>query len=711
MKKIFRIAVMLMAVVTLFTTAVSASSAYATYTYSSSGFVLESPDAYSVDMIVDGEYMGIDLARPMDMVADAQGNIYLADADMNVIYILDSYYKHKATISNFVNEQGVPDGFSGPEGVFVNDKYVYVCDTGHNRIVMFNKADNTFAKTVAAPVSNLFEADDIYMPVALAVDTYGRMFIVSKTTTQGIIVMSDDGSFYGFIGAQKVTVDAMDMLWRMFRSSSEQAAEDQNVSKEYNNITIDDQNFVYATTSTIDEAVQQANISSKDGAYAPVKKFNASGTDVLRRNGFFAPSGEVNVKSDANAEYSGASTIVDAAVGPEGTWSIVDQKRSKIFTYDSEGNLLFAFGDKGALEGNMNSIASILYQGENKEKLLVLDKGNINLTIFRRTDYGDILINALADQNARLYDKAKQNWEDILKRNNNFDVAYIGIGKALLRDKDYNGAMEYFKASSEKSGYASAYKEIRKEWASDYFVLIPIIVVVVMIGLSMLLSYAGKVNKRAVLKVGTKSIGEELFYGFHLLVHPFDGFWDLKHEKRGSVRSGFIILIITIFAFFYESIGTGYLFASGDTGNYGSLYSSILSIGVPLILWVVANWCLTTLFDGEGKFGDIFTASCYALFPLPLFVVPSVIMSNFLIPDESGIISMIATIGYVWCGLLLVIGMMSTHGYSVGKNLLVCIGTILGMACIMFLAILFSTLLIKIVGLISNIWIEVGYRV
>ncbi len=707
MKKSLRIITMLVLAVMLFTTCVSASSAYATYTYSSDGFVLESPDAYSVDTIVDSAYMGVNIASPEDLEVGPDGNIYIADAAGQQIVVLDSYYKYKFSITNFVNEQGVRDNFLNPRGVFVNNEYIYVCDTDNSRIVIFT-LNGVFIKTVGQPESNLFEEDAIYKPVAIAVDTYGRLFIVSSTTYQGIIVMSDDGDFYGFIGAQKVSVSAIDALWKKFRSSSQEAEEDVYVSKEYNNITIDAENFIYVTTSTIDESVQQASIGSKDGAYAPVKKFNASGTDVLRRNGFFAPSGEVHVSTSKTAEISGASTIVDAAIGPEGTWTIADQKRSKVFTYDAEGNLLFAFGDLGSLKGNIGVLNAVTYQGDN---MLLLDKTAATITVFRRTEYGDILLNAIKNQNARLYDTAVDDWQEILKRNNNFDVAYIGIGKALARDGYYDEAMDYFRYSHEKEGrYAEAFKEIRKEWASKYFVVIPIVVVVVLLGLSWLLGYAGKVNKKASLKVGTKTIKEELLYAFHIMTHPFDGFWDLKHEKRGSIRSAFIILLLTIIAFFYQTIGTGYVMSQKDPDEFGSIYTAILSVAVPVILWVIANWCLTTLFDGEGNLSDIFTATCYALAPLPLFIVPSVILSNFLVPEEAGIISLISSIGWIWAGLLVFTGTMTTHGYSVGKNFIITLFTILGMAAIMFLAILFSTLMVKIVSLFSNIWVEISYR-
>lgn len=64
--------------------------------------------------------------------------------------------------------------------------------------------------------------------------------------------------------------------------------------------------------------------------------------------------------------------------------------------------------------------------------MLVLDKGNKSLAVYRRTQYGDVLLQALSNQNNRLYDKSLEDWQEILKRNNNFDVAYIGIGQALF---------------------------------------------------------------------------------------------------------------------------------------------------------------------------------------------------------------------------------------------------------------------------------------
>ena len=705
MKKIIRILLVAGALLMVLTTAASAAAPYSTYIYSADGFVMESPDAYVPDVVVDSEYIGKDandnyvkISGLKDVAIGTDNKVYLSDGVENKIYVLDSYYKYLFTITDFVNEQGVRDGFKGVSGLFVNDKYIYACDTDNNRIVMFDLKGN-FVKTVKQPESALFNTDTIYKPVAVAVDSYGRLFIVSSTTYEGVIVMSDTGSFYGYIGAQKVKLSAWEIFWRNVRPSS--ASDVQYVSSEYNNITIDDENFIYVTSSSLDE---DAQASATGSDYAPVKKLNASGSDVMNRKGFFAPNGEVKYSTDENDTVYGPSTLVDVAVGPQGTWSIIDQKRSKVFTYDQQGNLLFAFGDAGNQKGSIAAIKSVCYQGDN---MILLDSDSGSFTVYRRTEYGNILIKALENQNTGNYDAEVDDWTEILKRNNNFDVAYNGIAAAKYRDKDYEGAMQYYKDASNAEGYSKAFKEVRKDWMSKYFWVVPVVIIAAIVAIAKFAGFASKKNKAIALKVGQKNIKEELLYDFHVIVHPFDGFWDLKHEKRGSVRGSIIILIVTVLAVFYQGIGGGYLYSKGFSSAVGTL----LSILVPLMLWVIANWCLTTLFEGEGTFKDVFVASCYALLPLPLIIIPTTAISNALTLDESALVSMFNGIAFAWVGLLIFFGMMITHDYSLGKSFLTAIGTIVGMVFIMFFAVLFSTLLTKMISFIYGIVEEIQYRI
>lgn len=712
MKKVTSIICLVFVLVMLFSLFIlpaSAAKPYQTYTYGIGGYALYSPDAYTPLMTVDSGYMGLKDAidDPKDLVVDEQQNVYIADSKNNRVVVLDRYFKLKFTITDFINEYGIEDEFTAPAGVFVTNDTIYVCDTDANRIVTFDREGN-YKKIIPQPESNLFDDDAVYKPVACAVDQYGRIFVVSSTTYEGVIVMTSDGTLTGFIGAQAVTISAWQILWRRFQTDEQRELTQSYISTEFNNVTINAEGFIYVTTSSITESKVRGfinNMTNDNKKYSPVKMLNAAGEEIMRRNGFWPPAGEINFGSYDTTSTSGVSRIIDVAVGPEQTWSIIDSKRQKIFTYDFDGNLLFAFGDSGNQLGNLQSIKAITYQGDT---MLVLDGLNDNITIYQRTEYGNILIQALANQNARLYDKAIEDWTEILKRNSNFDTAYIGIGQALYRSGQYEEAMEYFQSAYDTSNYSDAYKEVRKEWISKYVLLIPLTIFIIIFAWSKFMKYANKINKRAATAGGKRNFKEELLYGFHVIFHPFDGFWDLKHEKRGSMRAAVIFILVTVLSFYYQSIGQGYVM--NPSGMYSSIFAQAISVLLPFFLFALANWCLTTLFEGEGSFKDIIIAMSYSLIPLIMTVIPATLLSNIVTKAEADIVELIVTFGFIWAGLLIFLGMMVTHDYSLFKGLTTTLGTIVGMAFIMFVGILFTTLLGKIIGFISNIIIEINYR-
>lgn len=710
-QRIISAAALLVALITLLAVPAGAVKSYQTYTYSSSGFALYSPDAYTPVTTVDSNYIGLDAKKgiedPRDLYVDDEDNVYIADAKNNRIIVCDRYYKLKYIISEFTNEQGVPDNFTNPSGVFVTKDRIFVCDTDANRIVTFNR-DGEFLAVIPEPEDEILEDDSVYKPVALAVDDYNRLYVVSSTTYQGIIVMSDTGEFICIIGAQKVSISAWDKVWRKIMSDTARAQQERIIPTEYNNIAIRDK-LIYVTTSSLDSKAQQNAIKtkSKKGDYAPVKLLNNSGDEVMKRNGFYPPSGEVDVgTSKTDGSKTGPSKVTDVAVGPEKTWSIIDENRSKVFTYDFNGNLLFAFGDEGTQLGNMSKIAAVVYKSDGT--MLLLDKSQKSFTVYQRTEYGDILINALKNQNERQFDRAIEDWTEILKRNSNFDTAYIGIGQAYSRNGNYKEALKYYEAAYDNENWSDAYKEIRKEWISKYILLIPVIAAAIITAVVLFFKYAGKVNKRAATAGGKRTFGEELLYGFHLIFHPFDGFWDLKHEHRGSLRAALVYVAAAVLTFFYQAIGSGYLV--NPHGSYTTIVSQAISVIVPLMLWVVANWCLTTLFDGEGSFKDIFIACSYSLLPLVLLIIPATIYSNFATTAELDVVSFVGTVAFIWAGLLIFTGMMVTHDYTLGKNFIISLSTIVGMGFIMFIGILFTTLLGKIISFVSNIIVEINYR-
>ena len=716
----------------LFTVGASASSAYQTYTYSIDGKALYSPDAYSASKTVGSADLAFasfypnasadslkkltKLDNPGDMVTDSEKKVYIADSGNNRIVVLSRYLELDYIISDFINDKGNPDSFTNPQGVFVvnpkdgNNGEIWVCDTDHNRLVVFDRVTFEFKKIIDQPQSQLFDSDAVYKPVAMAIDQYGRIYVVSSTTYQGIIVMDSEGEFVGFIGAQAVTISAWQILWRKLQTDEQKKVSAKLISTEYNNISITEDGFVYVTTSSIAESSVQGAINgkSKSGTYLPVKLLNPSGEEIMRRNGFWPPAGEIDYSTDSTDTYHGVSTITDVAVGPEKTWSIIDEKRQKIYTYDFNGNLLFAFGDKGSLLGSISNIEAICYQGDT---LLVLDKGNDGcIVVYERTKYGDLLIQAISAQNSLDYDEAIDCWKEVLQRNSNFDAAYVGIGNAMYRSGSYKDALAMYEVAYDTANWSEAYKEVRKEWMSKWFLLVIVLIVGVIVGVIKWFQYAAKVNKRVSTDGrAKKTFGQELIYGFYVIFHPFDGFYDLKHEHRGSVRASLVFIAVAVLTFFYQGVGQGYVL--NPTGKVTTIMTQLISVAVPLILFVLANWCLTTLFDGEGSFKDIFIATSYSLLPLPLLIIPTTIASNWVSSSEASIITFIGTVAFIWVGILLFFGTMVTHDYSMFKNFIIIFFTIVAMAVIVFIVLLFSMLLSKLVSLVTNLITEIQYRV
>lgn len=706
------------------TVTATAAVPYETYTYSTDGTPRRSPNAYipSSQRItasnmssetVKISYEGLAQPEYEDICTDSRGYVYIVDKANGQVIVLNNGYKAEMVITSFDSDTKRGDSLKSPQGIFVTDEYIYVCDTGNSRIVMFTH-DGNFYKSVRTNDEDMKPYKSfLFTPVSCAADRYGRLYVVSSDSTYGIVVMDDDGTFNGFIGAPKVTYSVMDMFFRRFQSAEERANAITHVATTFDSVSIDEDGFIFAVTSTIEEDKQMEAITSKSADYSPVRRLNSKGTEIMSRNGFFDCGGEVNVSKISVSDSAGVSKVTDIAVGPEGSWSLIDNRRSKVFTYDSNGSLLFAFGDTGTQKGNITNLSAIDYQYDpinQTHHLLLLDWTEKSITVYTRTEYGDLLIEALHNDNERNYSGAIEYWKKILESNNNFDAAYIGIGKAMYNSGDYEEAKEYLASAVETEYYAKALTQQNQLRLSKYPILILVIIaaaVAVIWLVVKVMGYAKRINYEGNFKK-THTYWEELMYSFYVVFHPFDGFWDIKHEKRGTVRGGLTIVGITCLAFYFQSIGRSYL--ANPEGITSTLITQILAVVVPVVLWSVANWCLTTLFDGEAKLRDVFVAACYSLSPLPLFLVISTLYTNISTTANDNLASLLVTIGYVWVAFLLFFGTLTVQDYSLGKNVVTTLGTIVCMVVIMFVMVLFGSLVGDMIIFISDIVTEISYR-
>ncbi|HOQ63862.1 MAG TPA: YIP1 family protein [Clostridia bacterium] len=203
--------------------------------------------------------------------------------------------------------------------------------------------------------------------------------------------------------------------------------------------------------------------------------------------------------------------------------------------------------------------------------------------------------------------------------------------------------------------------------------------------------------------------GKTLRYSLHVIVRPFDGFWDLTRERRGSMAAANFIVFMTLLTRILQLQYTSFLFVRVNWARI-NVFTQMLSILLPLLIWCVANWSLTTLFEGKGRMRDIYLGSAYSLTPYVLIQLPLILISNMVTVEEGAFYSVLSSISLIWCGLLLVVAMMMIHDYSLGKTLAFMVMSVFGMLVIIFVMMLFFSLVSDGIAYFVSLYKELSFR-
>ena len=131
---------------------------------------------------------------------------------------------------------------------------------------------------------------------------------------------------------------------------------------------------------------------------------------------------------------------------------------------------------------------------------------------------------------------------------------------------------------------------------------------------------------------------------------------------------------------------------------------------VPFVVYVVANWCLTTLFDGKGTLKDIWMGTAYAMTPYVIIQLLLIPLSNVVTVEEGAFYSVFGTFSLVWCGLLIVASVMMIHDFLLGKAFAALLFSGVGMLIIVFLLVLFFSLISDGFSYFYSIYKETVFR-
>lgn len=443
-----------------------------TYTFDYWGDVQYSPDTYTVAGVFTSAELGLEkkLSSPQGMFV-YEDYIYICDTGNNRILELQRTDKTELTLVREITEfMGAEvNTFNTPTDIAVSEEHFFIADKNNGRVLKLTK-DLQYVMEFTKPTDETFDQDLSFLPSKVAIDTADRVYCVGINVNKGLIKFEANGEFAGFVGATPVTYNWTDYIWKKIATKEQRAKMENFVPTEYDNLYMDYEGFIYACTTKVSEK------DLDSGAIDPIRRLNMMGKDILIRNGNWPVFGDIHWGTGGG--YTGPSLITDITSFNNDSYVGLDKVRGRLFAYDDQGRLLFAFGGNGNMDGYFKMPVALEHMGYD---LLVLDQQDCSVTLFTPTEYGSLIYRAIDEFRDGEYEASGNTWQEVINLNGNYDLAYIGIGRALLRQERYHEAMEYFELKLDDDNYSKAFKQYRKEWVEENIVMIVTALIIIVV--------------------------------------------------------------------------------------------------------------------------------------------------------------------------------------------------------------------------------------
>ena len=706
MRKLIKV-ILLSLLLVSFAASAAAITPYASYSYDEWNRSVSAPVGYTAGRTVYGAMTESGAWKEaQDLITTADGRILVADTGNNRILEYDADFNLLRTITEF-RRGGESLPLTGPSGMHLSaDGTLYVAMAKAAQAVVADLETLEVSLVIENLQHALLGSDFTFVPAKIGADNAGRIYILSTGCFSGLLQFSPQGEFMGYYGSNKVTVTAevlFQYYWKSIMTDEQRANMTSILPVEYSNLHCAPDGFVYASTVGTETPLNQ------------IKRLNPLGN-----NTFYARGGkEVNFGDYELATVKNVSTMVTLlptfvdVVTTEDCEFIyaIDRAYGRIFERDRNGNLISVFGALGNQAGTFKQPAAIALHGG---RVLVLDTGKSSVTVFEPTEYVALVHEAVLKYNAGEYAASRDVWEEVLRRNTNATQAYAGVGRALLKENRYDEALEYFKLGDSRDEYSQAYRIVRLNVIRDNAPW----VVCAVVGAVVLFKLLGMLLRKLGWKKGmTAQAGGKLLDAArlsrntvfpHVLFHPFDGFSRIRFEGPVALWPSVVILVLYVIATIYQFVGTGYLFNENNIADINLWLLLAKSLGV-VAVFLAAQWSMAILTNGSGRFKDIVVTACYSLAPYTICLFAGTWLSNFMILDEM-YAEYIILLGLAWSAMLLIIGTMTIHELPFVRALAFLLLTLAAMAVIVFVGVLFYTLLMQLCTFGYTLYVEIVFR-
>jgi len=463
------------------------------YIYNEYAEAVSAPTGYLCEQVVFGDEIGVGkLKAPSDLYVDSQNNIYVADSGNNRVLVFDKDFTPLREISTVILN-GEQQTLASPGGVFAAKGLVYICDTANARAIAVDE-NNEVVRMFLKPETSLLADDFEFKPSKISVNSAGTVFMAVSGIYQGLLQYSDSDEFIGFFGANKVEVTAqviIQNMWKNIFSDEQRESLARTIPTEYTNLYIDDEDMILTATATVNtEQIKMLNSAGQNILVYPGSNSGLLQKGYNRSN--FGDQQYNNIKGTPQT-----SVINDINVDEDEVLAVLDNKRGRIFVYDSEQNPLCIFGGKGNQKGYFKNAVAI---DKCESFYLVADSEMNSITVFKETEYMSLIRKALNEYSLGNYNGSAEYWKKVIDINSSLPVAYKGVGRALLINGDYEEAMEYLQIGDDRFYYSMAVEQYRREFLRDNFIwFVPTVVIGLFVFVKLM-----KILKRLIVNSGKK---------------------------------------------------------------------------------------------------------------------------------------------------------------------------------------------------------------
>ena len=609
------------------------------------------------------------LSSPEDMFI-FNDRIYVANSGNKNILVFDLNL-------NLLKEIG-GQHLEYPTGVFVKENKIYVADRDKEEVLLFDFA-GSIIKKYKRPTEALFGIDSTYSCEKVVVDSRDNIYITGSGDTNGCIQLGKDGNFLGYFGVNKTKSNFLMKVSEWLGIDNLYA---NTVPAAVTNLAIDNNGLVYTSTQTDDNQLKKYNMASK----------------IMFQ---FNPRENEHIVDMAIDNYNNIFLVTDAGI---------------IYELDENGNLLFCFGGNGGA----NERLGLLYKPtgiaiDSVGNIYVVDKNNLSVVVYGKTNFALTLDNAMRYYNEGDLQNAEKSFNDVLLMNESFSIAIINLGKIYLKRKEYTKAIKFFQIAKYKSGYSDAFWEIRNDFLlNNSGVFIIALISILIISFILKITKMNKLIKneitRITCKINSIKIVRELNGMCKIIRHPLETIYDLQRRSASSIKTATIIYGLLFVFSIISKFQMSFLYQTQEIKSINLLFE-FASSSLLFILFVFSNYLLSDLFEGDGKFKDIYIGIAYAISPLLIIKLPISWLSNVLTYNESFLLDVLNFSALVYTAFLIFFTIKDMHNFSVKETIKNLLLTILTMIIIVVLVFIVGVLAYQFFDFIISIVKEVIIRV